>query len=247
MSLLAHKDTTRCDEITVRNVPAVVGTETWKPIHHGLLIDHLQHAVLDAGMSIEKREYSLSNDGGKMFGLWQIGKVDATMAHMVGIRNSMNKTMAIGLAAGDKVFVCDNLAFSGELVTFRRHTKNSLDELQDLCNQAIIQIASKLRAFAEWHKKLKTYTLRRVQAELLTFKAMETGAINPSQFKKFNELFFNTGAKYGERKDLWSWHEAVTELHRERNLFDNFDRNKKLNDLCNEYIARYRDGGMLSL
>jgi hypothetical protein len=182
-----------------------------------------------------------------MFGLWQIGAVDASMAYMVGIRNSINKTMAIGIAAGTKVFVCDNLAFSGELVQFRKHTKNSMEELAYLCDQAIMQIAGKLRRFAEWHKKLKAYALRRVQAQLLTIEAMNNGAMNPSQYNKFKELFFNEGAKYGQRGDLYSWHEAVTELHRERNLFDNFERNQKLNLLCDQYIAQYKDGGMLKL
>ncbi len=76
------------------------------------------------------------------------------------------------------------------------------------------------------------------QAELLTFRAMELGVINPSRFGAFYALYFEEGAKY-RRPDLYHWHEAVTELNGQSSPFQLNERNKKLNEICNEFIARY--------
>lgn len=241
MTFLAHCDTKYLPEEAVFAAPEVEGTATWKPVHHRELITSLNASVNNAGMVVEKRQYSLSNDGGRMFGLWQLGAVNTDMAYMVGIRNSTNRTLSIGLACGTNVFVCDNLAFSGELVQFRRHTKNVINDLQALCDRAILQIATKVKAFADWHRSLKQYTLREVQAELLTMQAMRRGVISGTDLAKVEKLFFDrqgVDCKFN-RPDLYCWHGAVTEILRDRNIYANFYRNAKLTKLCKEFIARY--------
>lgn len=237
-NLIAHCGTNYVTEDAVRNVPVVAGTETWQPIHHSVLVKTLEKSVVNAGMHIQSRRYSLSKDGLKMFGVWILDRYDTEMSYAFGLRNSMNKTLAAGVCAGTNVLVCDNLAFMGDLVQLRRHTKLIHDDLPKICEAAVQSIATKLRAFAQWHKQLRTYVLRRVQAELLTFKAIERGIINPSQFKTFFGLYFEPNAQYGS-PDLYCWHEAVTELLRGKSLFMNFERNRKLNRLCQEYISCY--------
>jgi len=99
-------------------------------------------------------------------------------------------------------------------------------------------LIAKLKSFADWHKRLVTYVLRRRQAEVLTFRAMEMGVINPSQFGSFYALYFEEGAKY-RKPDLYHWHEAVTELNKGINPLRLVERNRRLNEICSEFIARY--------
>ena len=225
-------------EDMVLDVEPVEGTETWKPVAHREVIIPLQNALTATGMKVARKTYSLSADGHRMFAVWELGNVDGEMAYTLGVRNSMDKSLALGIVAGTKVFVCDNLAFSGDFIRFRKHTKGIVDELDELCLEAIRNVTGSLRSFALWHKRLVTYVLRRRQAEVLTFRAMEMGVLNPSQFGAFYKLYFEEGAKYG-RPDLYNWHEAVTDLNRNKNLFQVLDRNKGLNQVCNEFISRY--------
>ena len=236
--LIAHCDTEYVSEDMVLAIKPIEGTETWKPVPHRDVIIPLQNALADTGLKVATKTYSLSADGHRMFAVWQLDNVDSEMAYTLGIRNSMDKSMALGIVAGTKVLVCDNLAFSGEFIRFRKHTKGIIDELDQLCMEAVKNVTGKLRSFAQWHKRLVTYVLRRRQAEVLTFRAMEKGVMSPSQFKAFHKLYFDAGAKYG-RPDLYHWHEAVTELNRGKNLFRALDRNKELNQVCNEFISRY--------
>jgi len=222
----------------VLDIKPIEGTETWKPVAHREVIISLQNALADTGLKIARKTYSLSPSGHKMFAVWKLDNVDAEMAYTLGVRNSMDKSMALGIVAGTNVLVCDNLAFDGEFIRFRKHTKGILTDLEDLCIEAVNNVTVKLKNFALWHKRLITYVLRRRQAELLTFRAMEVGVLNPSQFKAFYKLYFNEGAKY-HNPDLYHWHEAVTDLNRGKNLFRSLNLNKKLNQVCNEFISRY--------
>jgi len=236
--LIAHCDTEYVEESQVLDIESVEGTETWKPISHRDVIIPLQNALVTTGLKIARKTYSLSPNGHKMFAVWQLDNVDGEMAYTLGVRNSMDKSLALGIVAGTTILVCDNLAFSGDFIRFRKHTKGIVNELDELCLEAVKNVTGNLKRFAEWHKRLITYILRRRQAEVLTFRAMETGVLNPSQFGAFYRLYFEEKAKYG-RPDLYSWHEAVTDLNRQKNLFQVLDRNKGLNRVCNEFIARY--------
>ena len=236
--LIAHCDTDYVEEGQVLDIEPVEGTETWKPVSHRDVIIPLQNALATTGMKIARKTYSLSPNGHKMFAVWQLDNVDGGMAYTLGVRNSMDKSLALGIVAGTKILVCDNLSFSGDFIRFRKHTKGIVDELDQLCLEAVRNVTGSLKDFAEWHKRLVTYVLRRRQAEVLTFRAMEKGVMSPSQFRAFYELYFEEGARYG-RPDLYHWHEAVTDLNRDKNLFQVLDRNKKLNQVCNEFISRY--------
>ena len=237
--LLAHSNTTYVTEKEVFEVPSIPGTRTWRPVSHKEICERLTIAVREAQFEIREKKYALSNDGLRMFGVWELNHLDGgSMAYAIGIRNSMDKSMALGLVAGTKVLVCDNLAFSGEYIRLRRHTKGITAELNNLCRQAVDHLRNELKNFADWHRRLITYVLRRQQAEILTFRAIKERVLNPSQFSAFYKLYFDEGGKY-RKPTLYHWHEAVTELISHNSPFRLVEKNKKLNRLCDEFIARY--------
>lgn len=107
MSLVAHVDTKRVSVDEVIAVPTPERTKTWGVIGHGDLIDTLKYATDEAGLEIRREEYSLSKDGGRVFGVFTLVGQDKEKASMLGFRNSIDKTLAVGLTAGTRVFVCD--------------------------------------------------------------------------------------------------------------------------------------------
>ena len=238
--MLSNEYTNRVDEATVLTVPEVEGTETWVPVHHGVFIDNLNLALESEGLSVVNKDYSQNSNGMRMFGVWQLQAYDNRMAFALGLRNAMDKSMALGITAGTRVFVCDNLTFSGDFIQFRRHTKHIFAELFTLCREAVAGLTSNLIEFAKWHDSMRSFYLSRQSAQLLTFKAIENNIIAPSRFRKFHGLYFDEKASYGTKNDLWSWHEAVTELMRDSNLFTVQQRNAGLNRICQYYIDNYR-------
>ena len=72
---------------------------------------------IEGGYDIASEEYGLNFNGSKMFWVFKFhpyGNSEYTCA--LGLRNSHDKTMAVGLTVGLKVIVvCDNLAFGGDV------------------------------------------------------------------------------------------------------------------------------------
>jgi predicted SpoU family rRNA methylase len=58
--------------------------------------------------------------------------VEEDMGLSIGIRNSYDKSMSIGVALGARVFVCDNLAISGEIRIVRKHTAGVWKAIEDM-------------------------------------------------------------------------------------------------------------------
>tara|TARA_R110000822_G_scaffold73771_10_gene177378 strand:+ start:2092 stop:3042 length:951 start_codon:yes stop_codon:yes gene_type:complete len=61
--------------------------------------------------------------------------------HVVGLRSSWNQKFSNQLVMGTRVFVCDNLAFSGEIMLRRKNTQHAQRDLPEMCHRAIDQVS----------------------------------------------------------------------------------------------------------
>lgn len=139
-SLSAHKNTTLVTREQIAALPAVLGTDTFKPVPHIELIVSLERVLEQRGIAIaqdnqglRKEQFAIGKDGLRLFGTMDLtlNGIGGTCASL-GLRTANNKTMALQMIAGVRVFVCDNMAFSGDTIMLkRRHTSglNLMDEL----------------------------------------------------------------------------------------------------------------------
>ena len=70
--LVAHSTTKRCAEYEVLAVPEPEFTSSWHPVSHGKVINMLENSLASDQLSISNREYSLSENGKKMFGVFDV-------------------------------------------------------------------------------------------------------------------------------------------------------------------------------
>jgi hypothetical protein len=101
-------------------------TSTWTPVRHGDLVDAVVDSLSGTGLSVVEDHYALTRNGDRLFGLLTLGSggnLTGDHAVTIGIRNSHDKSFQVGLAIGSRVFVCDNLAFSSEVVIKTKHTR----------------------------------------------------------------------------------------------------------------------------
>lgn len=125
-------------------------TNTYKPVRHEDIILNINKQVVkqlpdyefvNSQYSINKgicrdEEGEIIYDGpaGKFFGIHNyIKKSDIEESNPVrrsiGFRNSYDKSMSVGWCFGASVLVCDNMMFTGDITTLRKHTKNVLQDL----------------------------------------------------------------------------------------------------------------------
>ena len=225
--------TNKVTEAEIMQVPAVPYTSSWNPIHHGEVITAVKEGISAVGMEIVNEEYVLAANGLKMFGVFDLSQGTSELSWNIGIRNSMNKSMSLGITAGTRVFVCENLCFSGEFLAFRKHTSGlDVDELSFLAYRSMKKMIPLLRSFQFWHTGLKQYPLSEHDAKILLVEIMTNSVFPASKFNRFNELYF--GRVYDHT--LWGFHEAVTDTLKSSNLLTLPKKNLALNNILNQHI-----------
>ena len=242
MSLMASKNTNFIDEKSVTAVPEPEFTKTWHPMSHEKVIHSLEKAFSLKGLDLpteDKRKYSLTSNGNDMFGVWDIpGGQEKEMGWSIGIRNSMQKTFAVGICAGNTVFVCDNLVFDGKFIEFLKHTGRLTEGgLLDMSSRAIDGVINRLSNLTKWHVKLKEIDLEEQNFKVLTYNAMVNGVFPPSKFSEFIKCYDEENkVSLDTAETLYAFHGAATRLMRSATLFNVSNRSVALSKSCNNYI-----------
>jgi hypothetical protein len=105
------------------HVPTPAATKTWFPVSHDTCVSTVQKSLTNAGFEIRSMRFGLSRNDARLFATVDLASpLAAGVSLAVGIRNSFDKSLPLGFVAGNRVFVCDNLAFRSELSVKRKHT-----------------------------------------------------------------------------------------------------------------------------
>ena len=140
--LMLHGGAKPCTLDELRLTPTPEPTKTHTPIPHAEMVDTVCKfakveglEILDMELGVQAgkdKDTGLVLQAARMFGLLTIGLPGGTQGApqlaereysvMLGLRNSHDKAFAWGLTLGSRVFVCDNLCFSGEITINKKHT-----------------------------------------------------------------------------------------------------------------------------
>ena len=114
-------------------VPLPEKTETYTPVAFKDIVMNTKQIADDLlkDFTYQDSMYALAGKDQRMFAIHTYKGDDPDMGHAIGIRSSYDKSMSNGLCSGAKVFVCDNLMFSGEVTYMRKHTKNVIKDLEE--------------------------------------------------------------------------------------------------------------------
>lgn len=121
-------------------IPTPERTETWKPVPH-IVVPRLIDSMVDerswSFVDPENRyQFAVSKEGDKLFGVTKVVipgvDVGDEFQMAIGFRNSHDKTLALRIAVGASVFVCDNLIITGDMQVRRIHT-GGIDPEKRLC------------------------------------------------------------------------------------------------------------------
>ena len=196
------------DEIAL--VPTPEATASWKPVPHVDVIDAVTDVVKAHNWQILDEQYGLARYGQRMFGFLRINRTSsAEWSRCIGIRNSHDRTLAVGLAAGLSVICCSNLCLGGSMVLKRRHTCRI--ELNGLVVEAIDALEDDFLTLENVAEDLKIQYVREDAARIAIVKAAEAGAVNSSDILPIFQEF--KAPRHEEFSDptRWSLLNAFTE------------------------------------
>jgi len=240
--LMAHCDTNRVSEERVMEITAGEYTKTFHPIAHSELITALEGACGNYGVKVLDRKYSINQIGTKMFGVWNLDIGNGEIGYSLGLRNSIDKSMAVGVCSGTCVFVCDNLCFSGDFIAFRKHTSGlTTTQLSEIANNALGGAIIEMEKMHEWQKSMHEMWVPKQDRKGLVYDMIDKGVISGGKFDAYHnalkeEKALIRGRSLDGTNTLFNMHGAVTRMMRGDNLLKVSKRTGLLNKVCEDYI-----------
>jgi hypothetical protein len=154
MTLMLHAGANPVDYEALRAVPVPPPTDTHVPVPHHEIVELMRFTLGFHQHEIAEEHHAVTPDGARYFGVLCLRSPYGEYTDMLGLRNSHDKSLPIGIAFGSRVFVCDNLAFSADHVIKRKHTVRAKRELPGLLADIIQPL--KAQRIAQ-NEKLLTY------------------------------------------------------------------------------------------
>ena len=230
-TLLAHCGTNKVDRQFLEQIETPPATDTFQPIAHSVLVNAVEESLAFRHISIEKSEFAVSQDGMKMFGLLEVNQVYEGVNFAIGLRNANDKSMRLGMVAGYRVFVCDNMSFSGDFKPLlAKHTKNL-----DLIESVSIGIDRIQRG---WQPLREAIDYKRAtyidpdDAKVLIYNAFAHRQLPISLFREVSQEFGIT-----PESTLWSLENNFTESFKKLKPIAQFKAAAKLPALLDFQLA----------
>jgi hypothetical protein len=189
----------------------------WYPIAHATVLDAVTETLCSAGYQVRHQKLALNNTGTRFFGTLDLATPLVTGVSLaVGVRNSTDKTFPLGFCAGNRVFVCDNLAFRSELLVRRKHTVNGERNFTAAIAQAVTSLGQFKEVEAARIKAMMLTELSPEQADSLILRSFEKGIISAPQLPRILLEWRNPSFEEFQTRTVWSLFNAFTTVLADR-------------------------------
>jgi hypothetical protein len=211
-NLMLHAGADAVDRVALSNVVIPPATKTWHPIAHSDFLDIVEDKMADVGFRFGDQAHGMTKEGKRYFGLVHLmnGTWSDQHALVMGVRNSIDKSFPAAIAFGSQVFVCDNLAFTGEIKVTRKHTTHIMRDLPGLVASAVSQtrlMSQNQDLRFEQYKETKISTKL---ADHLIIEMLRRGVVNTSRIEKVVGEWDEPSHDFGGRT-AWRLFNATTE------------------------------------
>lgn len=195
-------------------------TRTYKPITHSSLIDLTLNSIEKAGFVLDKETYSMAQGGNIANGQFSIRNVaDSEMQLQIGWQNSYNKSLSLKFAIGARIFICQNGMVHGDMGSFKKAHRGSVQEFTpNAITEYIKQAGETFTTMQKEREAMKQIELtKRVKAELIGRMLIEESFISSTQMNIIARELEVPTHDYGAPDSMWELYNyatfAMKELH----------------------------------
>lgn len=212
----------------VYNVVTPDPTGSHFPIPHANLLEVVEANCKLNDMVVVEEAHALTKEGMRFFSLLRIEPTDGKKSIVIGVRNTHDKAWSAAIAIGSFVFVCDNLAFSGQIVVGRKHTRHIERDLPLLVPRAFAALSHEVVAMEERTKAYEETEISDERAHDLIVRSLVDEKIFPvSRLKDVVHEWREPKHEEFAPRNVWSLANAYTEIAKVP-----ADKPAALNTLC---------------
>jgi hypothetical protein len=222
LNLILHCGARHVERRAVEVAVTPPASETWVPVPHHRLLEQVESTIVGNGLTVVNEAHALWNEGLRYFGLMEVASDQSHDDYglVIGLRNSHDKSFPAAIALGSAVFVCDNLAFSGEVTIARRHTRFIERDLPQIVHTAVGRLTDMRGQQAERIGAYKASELSDPAAHDLLIRAVDAHVLPVTQVPAVLEEWRTPSHEEftADGKTVWRFHNAMTHVWKGRNL-----------------------------
>ena len=213
MSLMIHRGGHIVTRDDLALVPVPETTESYLPVPHDHLADTLSAIGQDIlkGFTLHKEQYALAREGNQLFGVHVFKSSHTELGLSIGFRNSYDKSMAVGIAIGAEVFVCDNLALTGDITIMKKHTQNVWQGLEDAAISTLYRSQKNFEKIVADSETMKEAAIGDTDAFQLIGLMFGHGIMSPRQLPVVKNEWLHPSHDDFKPRNMWSFYNAATE------------------------------------
>ena len=222
------------------NVPTPPATETHQPIAHHRVVEALVESMSFRHIAVVAEEYAISKDGMRMFGVLDLEAGFEGCRFAIGLRNSHDKSFRLSCTVGVRVFVCENLAFSGDYTAvLAKHSKNF--SLEDSLSMRVDRMQRNFEPMRRQVESWRAQQLSTAAAKLTIYRAFIEGDLEiPKHLApRVHELYFRPQHAEFESRTMWSLSNAFTSAFKELDPIPQFRATARLARFLETASAAY--------
>ena len=210
-------------------VPTPPATDTHRPVPHHEIVQALVETLGFRHIGVVHDEYAVSPDGMKMFGVLDLETEMHGARFAIGLRNSHDKTMRLALTCGYRVFVCSNMAFSGDFTpVLAKHSKSF-----SLVDAISVGVDRMQRNFEPMRKQIDLWRqseLTDVTAKMIIYQAFIESELEVPRHlaRRVHDLYFDPQYDEFKPRTVWSLSNAFTSAFKELDPIPQFRATAKL-------------------
>jgi len=234
--LVLHKGGRLVTPAELLDVATPAGVNGHQPVAHSLFVGTIKTSLTTHGVRITNEQHAIAYAGNRYFGLLDITGTDGTNPDYgltIGLRNSHDKTFAMSLCVGSRVFVCDNLAFSAEVVVSRKHTRFVRRDFPGMIDRAIGRYHARADQLDTQIAAYKDRLLSDDRGRALITECLKRRIISaPCVLPVLDQWTTPSHPEVGERS-VWRLFNAVTDVAKRWVTPTLIARTQRLHSLCN--------------
>jgi hypothetical protein len=222
MSLMLHSGANTIDRATLATlpVPAPMGPRhVVRPFIDD--VEAVTHLMQANGLRIKDEAFGITGSPAepkRFFGVLECALegehfTAEEYSLMIGLRGSYDQTLPRGLAVGSRVFVCDNLAFSGEITLSTKQTTHLGRRIPEMLARAVGKIPALAAHQAVRFDAYRNTGLKPRWGDAALVELHRQGVLNTHQLgRAIQEWDAPSHEEHlAAGRTVWTLHNAVTE------------------------------------
>jgi hypothetical protein len=231
MTMLLLQGGQECSLADLEGIPMPAETRSFKPVSHYDLSLNIARVAGDllSEFTLKNSSYGTARNGSQLFGVHTFQNSNTEMGLSIAFRNALDKSLSIGMAFGASVFCCSNLALHGDVVKFRKHTTNVMQDLEEMILTGAYRARTSFIHAVDDAHEMKQVEITNNGAYRALGHLFGHKVLSPRQMPVALREWHDPSHDPFKERSLWSLYNAVTESLKSSPPQNILERHLKLN------------------